>query len=524
MCIFFHFEYYYMLISVFLQNRECKFKQSFLIITNLLQIKIKFNWFTLLLEQFNTQIYVKKYPFVIFLIISSLAFFNSGCKKINGLSKGNLSFSADTLVFDTVFTTIGSTTKQFKIYNKANKTVSVDEIELMGGVNSPFRINLDGSAGTSFSNLKIAGGDSLFAFIDVTLQVNNQTNPLVIQDSIRFRTNGVDQYVQLVVWGQDMYYHYSYLGPGTPVLDLNEGIWPNDKPHVIYGAAFVDSAKALTIQAGTKIYMHKDALLYVYKGTLDIQGTLNNEVTIQGDRLEADYDDVSGQYYGVYFDHAKPSTINYAIIKNGTTGIHLYDNNDANLPTDYTLTVTNTKIFNHDNNGIFIYTGAKVKAENCVVSKNGAFALLTLVGGTFDFNHCDLLGYNSQSQNQAVGVVNHFVVDGVENLGSINGKIYNSVIWGSLTSEIGFDTTVIPGVNLQFDIKKCLIKKETPGTDSFYHSITWNSAPQFDDVSLYKYTFPNTSPLFGTADPGFPTTSGSTIMGTVINPPNIGAY
>ena len=252
---------------------------------------------------------MKKYSFIPYIVVLVILVFNSGCKKKNSFSNGNLSFSRDTLVFDTVFTTIGSTTKQFKIYNNDNKAVNIDKIQLMGGENSPFRINVDGTPGKTFSSITLPGNDSLFVFIEVTLKVNNSTNPMVIEDSIRFTTNGVDQYVQLRVWGQDMYYHYSYLGPGNNVYDTNEGVWPNDKPHLIYGAAIVDEDKSLTIQSGTKIFMHKNALLFVYKGTLNINGTLNNEVTIEGDRLESDYDDISGQFYGVYFDNAKPSTI-----------------------------------------------------------------------------------------------------------------------------------------------------------------------------------------------------------------------
>jgi len=473
---------------------------------------------------------VRKYSFILYITIVSVLFFNSGCKKTTGLSKANLFFSADTLVFDTVFTTIGSTTKQFKLYNKENKTVNIEEVQLMGGENSPFRINFDGSSGDNFSNIELEGNDSLFVFVEVTLAVNSQTNPMVIQDSIRFRTNGVDQYVQLVVWGQDMYYHYSYLGPGENILDTNEGTWPNDKPHLIYGAAFVDEGKTLNIQAGTDIYLHKNALLFVYKGTLNINGTLNNEVTIQGDRLESDYDQVMGQYYGIYFDSARPSTINYAIIKNGTTGIHLFDHNAANSPTDYTLTVTNTKISNNANNGILIYSGARVKAENCVISKNGAFGLLVLLGGDFNFNHCDIVGYNSESQNQAVGVKNYFNIDGVTNIGSVKeGVLTNCVLYGTQTSEIGFDTIGnTPGVTLDFDIQYCLIKKETIGTDLYYGAGNiWNADPLFNNVSndlyLNDFKFPVNSPLFGAANNVlFPTNGGVNIEG--VSSGNIGAY
>ena len=200
---------------------------------------------------------MRNFRFSLYIIALTLLVINSGCHKKNNLSQGNLSFSQDTIVFDTVFTTIGSTTKQFKIYNNDKKAVVIDNIQLMGGENSTFRINVDGTPGKTFSSIELAGKDSLFVFIEVTLKVNNTTNPMVIEDSIRFTTNGIDQYIQLRVWGQDMYYHYSYLGPGTPIYDTNEGIWPNDKPHLIYGAAIVDEDKSLTIQAGTKIFMHK---------------------------------------------------------------------------------------------------------------------------------------------------------------------------------------------------------------------------------------------------------------------------
>lgn len=100
-----------------------------------------------------------------------------------------LSFSKDTVVFDTVFTTIGSTTQQFKIYNKDSKTIRIDEIELMGGTNSKFSINVDGLQGTKIEDLYIEGGDSLFVFVEVTLDPNGTNLPMVIEDSIRFKSN-----------------------------------------------------------------------------------------------------------------------------------------------------------------------------------------------------------------------------------------------------------------------------------------------------------------------------------------------
>jgi hypothetical protein len=423
--------------------------------------------------------------FSLALIVASL----SSCKKPLLLSKGNLTFSVDTLVFDTVFTTIGSTTQQFKIYNPENKAVEIEEIELMGGENSPFRMNIDGYMTTSLSNITIEGKDSLFAFVEVTLSTNGQTLPLIIEDSIRFRTNGVDQYVKLAVWGQDAYFHYKDI--------IATQTWPNDKPHVIYGYAAVDSAETLTILEDTDIYLHKNAILYVYKGTLDVQGSLGHEVTFQGDRLESLYDDVSGQYYGIYFQEARPSTINYAIIKNGTSGIHLFSRD--NSFSGYTLTVTNTNITNNARYGIFIYSGAKVKAENCVIAKNGNHALLVLEGGDFNFNFCNLIGFGeSQSATPAVGISNFYndFANGTQNIGSINeGRIYNSVIYGGQEVELVIDTISDIAINLNFDIRNCLIKRTPTMTDSFLATIFWNNNPLFTSITENDFTFSSGSIL-----------------------------
>jgi hypothetical protein len=437
----------------------------------------------------------------------------SSCGKNVILSKKNLSFSRDTVVFDTVFTTIGSTTQQFKIYNKDSKTIKIDEIELMGGTNSKFSMNVDGLQGTIIEDLYIESGDSLFVFVEVTLDPNGANLPMIIEDSIRFKSNEKNQYVKLAAWGQDAYFHYK---------DLNEGIWPNDKPHVIYGYAAIDSAKTLNIQAGTNIYMHKNAILYVYKSTLNIQGTLGNEVVIQGDRLEQDYQNVSGQFYGIYFQQARPCTIDYAIIKNGTSGVHLYDEDPTN--SDYTLTMTNTIIKNQARYGVFIFAGARVKAENCIVAKNGTHALFVLQGGDFNFNHCNLLGYGN-STNPAVGISNHYTDNaaGQTYVSSINeGKLYNCVVAGNQTTEFAMDTIQMSGVVLNFDFKNTLLQSEEIYTDAFYDaSVLWNGTPLFTNPTEFDFTFGSNSAL---QENGINTSVVTDILGNPRNnPPDIGA-
>ncbi len=476
----------------------------------------------------------KKALYALLFGLLALVILNTGtsCKKITGFSKGNLAFSADTLFFDTVFTTVGSTTQNFKFYNKDNKTLVVDEVELVGGSSSPFRINVDGVSADKVENIEIEGGDSLYIFVEVTLDPNGGILPMVIEDKIRFRTNGQDQYITLVAWGQDAYFHYSYISQG--IFDLNEGTWPNDKPHVIYGAAFVDSAKSLTIQQGTDIYLHKNAILYNYKGSLNIQGTLNSPVTLQGDRLESYYNNVSGQYYGIYMQEALPSVINYAVIKNGTSGIHMYSEDPSN--TGYTLELYNTRISNCARYGVFLYSGAKIKAENCVIEKNGTHALLVLEGGDFNFNHCDLLGYASgQDVGPAVGISNYYEdqVNNVVNVGSINeGTITNSVIHGYQDYELAIDTISDIAINLNFNFSNNMIKSQTVFTGSQYTNNYWNLDPVFYSVENGDYRIYSMSELRNKADCNYPVTNASTMNADIIGTtretcpgtPDIGAY
>ena len=116
-----------------------------------------------------------------------------------------MSFSHDTILFDTVFTTIGSTTKQLKVYNRHNRDIEIASVYLAGGDQSNFRLNIDGLSFYHAENILIRESDSIFIFVEVTIDPVAQNNPLVVQDSIVFITNDNVQDIDLVAWGQDVY-------------------------------------------------------------------------------------------------------------------------------------------------------------------------------------------------------------------------------------------------------------------------------------------------------------------------------
>ncbi len=452
-------------------------------------------------------------------ILTVLTLSNSSCKKKNLFGDGNLSFSNDTLVFDTVFTTIGSTTKYFKIYNHQSKALKISEVQLIGGSSSKFKLNLDGLQGTSFSGLEIPSGDSLFCFVEVKLSVNGQNLPVIVEDSIRFTTNGEDQYVKLAVWGQDMYYHYSNTGMNE--FDLNEGTWPNDKPHVIYGAAFVDSAKTLNIVGGTDIYLHKNSILWNYKGTLNIDGDYNNKVHIQGDRLEAYYKDVPGQFYGIYLQEARPSLIDNVVIKNATAGIHV-DSRDPAY-TQNTLTISNTEILNASSYGLFLFDGPKVYGENVLVHSTGVHSLLVIQGADFTFNQCDFLGYGAgEGTTPAVGISNYYTNSQGTFVAQIpNANFNNCVIYGSSGEHLAIDTIQTGGLILNFHFRNSVILKSNLGNPMF--TSCSNSNPLFINTAQDNFQFYSSSSLSNNANQTYSTAQD--IRGQGRNsPPDIGVY
>ena len=105
----------------------------------------------------------------------------------------SLKFDNDTLSFDTIFTTIGSLTKKLMVYNKENKPLKIDYISLKNGSSSFFRLNVDANDDLVVRNVEIGARDSLYIFVRVELNPNNQSNPLLIEDEIQFGFNGKTQ-------------------------------------------------------------------------------------------------------------------------------------------------------------------------------------------------------------------------------------------------------------------------------------------------------------------------------------------
>src|SRR5260221_798286 len=107
------------------------------------------------------------YSFLIVLIIS----LGSSCRKDDVIEDGNvkLRFSEDTLLFDTVFTSVGSVTNVFTVHNDYSSAVRISSLRLAKGNSSYYRLNVDGQPGRSFTDVEIPAKDSTLIFCEVTI-------------------------------------------------------------------------------------------------------------------------------------------------------------------------------------------------------------------------------------------------------------------------------------------------------------------------------------------------------------------
>ena len=426
-------------------------------------------------------------------------------------SAARLTFSSDTVLFDTIFTTIGSTTKNFKVYNPHDQTILIDRIALAGGGQSRFRLNINGHMTYQMEQVEILPHDSMYIFVEVTLDPNQQNDPMVIQDSVLFLTNGNDQVVDLVAFGQDVH----LLAGDT----LGTTTWMNDKPYLVYGYVYVDSLQTLSIDPGTRIHFHKRSSMLV-GGTLKVNGTLEDPVSFLGDRLEHMYDDIPGQWGawieydngavyvlgGIHFlNGSRDNIINYAVIKNGMKGIQVDTLANPDKPT---LTLSNTIIENMSVAGILAQSST-ILASNCLIANCGGWCVALTLGGSYEFYHCTL------SNNFSVGVRtdptlllnNFYVYDGAAYVYNLNRALFaNCIITGSRPMEIGLlneiDSVPVPGAfNYTFD--HCLVKVDTMNTEDETHwtGIIKNLDPRFVSLGDYNYRLDTLSPAKDSANP-----------------------
>jgi hypothetical protein len=462
-----------------------------------------------------------RFPNTLFflLMIGFISIFVLSCRKKDkvDMSPGlQLSFSTDTVFFDTVFPTVGSITKRLIVHNPNKNKVSVSNIWLAAGESSSFRLNINGNPVISASDVEIPGGDSIFIFIRVTVDPHNQNTPFIVIDSIGFVTNGIAQNVKLVAWGKDaIFYRKANLSGNI--------IWDSLKAHVIYESIRIDTNSSLTIMPGCKVYFHMDAYMAIsYQSTLKIPGNLEHPVRFQGDRMDPFYKDLPGQWGGIYLEQgSKDHEINYLYIKNGSFGLVV---DSMGAQTNPMLSLNNSIIQNMTTAGIFAY-GTSITSVNCVIGDCGGACLDVNYGGIYDFRQLTIGNFWSSSVRNVPSVyLSNYSYDttGKQVYNPLQKAYFgNIILYGANEEEIMLDS--VPGSVFEYTFDHAILKTMLKTTNpARYIECMVNKDPRFVDIQKLNYRIDSISPAINMGAPmGIPFDIRGIDRGST---PDLGAY
>lgn len=347
------------------------------------------------------------------------------CKKdtITTSANARLSTSIDTLYFDTVFTSVGSTTQFFRIFNNNDQKLKLTNVQLGGGVSSAFKINVDGIPGPSVNDIEIEANDSIYVFVTVKIDPTFSNLPFVVQDSVGIAFNGNQQWVQIEAWGQNANFYRSR------IITADE-TWTNSRPYVILDGLLIAPGASLTINKGAKIFIHADAPIIV-DGTLRALGEKYDSTRIEfrGDRRDEPYTNFPAGWPGIYFRaNSINNELHFTNILNAYQGIVVVE---PSINASAKLVLNETVIDNCYDAGL-LAINSDVRARNCLISNSGRNIILA-GGGKYDFLHCTAVSISNNfiTHKDPVLFVSNFIEEGTVTVTKpLAATFRNCIFWG----------------------------------------------------------------------------------------------
>lgn len=339
----------------------------------------------------------------------------------------SLTFSTDSVKFDTLLSERRSSTQRLTILNPNEQAIQLEEIGLRSGESSDYSLIINGKATSSLKNERIMGGDSLLILVEVDISSRNRNAPYLVDDAIVVRWNSNSRDIDLVAYGQD-----SRMIDGSRVCNET---WTNDRPYIVSDTVVVGSGCRLTIEKGARIFFENGAALFVL-GTLDARGDSADQIIFRNTRFDGIYDQVPGQWNGIYFlEGSQSNVISYAQLFNGQIGLRIGTPDDNDDPD---VSITNTQIFNMSVAGVLAFT-SDVSMTNSLVYNCGNYLVGGFAGGNYSLVHCTLSDDPPLFINEdpSVQFSDNLVIGEDELLtDNLSLTIVNSIIWGQLEEEL----------------------------------------------------------------------------------------
>ncbi|MEM7039421.1 MAG: hypothetical protein AAF570_20780, partial [Bacteroidota bacterium] len=419
------------------------------------------------------------------------------------VEEGTLSFSTDTVFFDTIFTGFPSPTERLVVTNKTGKNVRISDISFENG--TEYDLIFDGIDSDSIQDYELANGDSAVAFINFT----SGEMDAFTRDRLVFTVGDETQRVDIEAFVFDaLFYRDTILGGfGGPTMT----VWQADQKYVIDGCLQVPDGHTLWIEAGTQVYFtpRKDAnfnLISSIKvfGRLIVKGTVGNEVVFQQTRFGNRYDETPGQWRGIAFANiSRSNTLEHCIVKNGLIGIYQEFQNDAPAPK---VGLESVEIRNMGAYGILSVgyqplapNHPQIRARNSLIHNCAEATLAIIGGGHYQFEHCTFVNYTMDfTRNSPQMLLNNYDPDELV-VFPMKTRFRNCIIWGSEEEEVvpdsfpvvdAFDVTLddclarttleLKGSNIKtsedFDFPKFVAPTEAEADERDYRLKAWSPA------------------------------------------------
>ncbi len=408
-----------------------------------------------------------------------------------------LTFSTDTLRFDTVFTDLGTPTARLKVFNRASKAVNISSIRMRND-DGVFSMNVDGVSGKSFHDVEIRANDSIFVFVECFIDANGDPKPFKIEGMMDFVTNGVTQTVTLEAYGQNV----RRLRGFTVDQDMT---FTDEMPYVVFDTLRVAEGATLTLQPGTRLLFHDGGMLQV-DGKLNAVGEIGKTISLRGDRLDnvlpdTGYEILAGQWQGVRFGAASfGNRMEFVEMQSTVSGVVV---DSCGVIDRNKLTLVNSWLHNSQEH-VLRSSHSNVDAYGCCFSDAGE-AVVSLTGGVHDFVQCTLANYylfaispesiltlSHLSRKDSSGVWNPLM----------QAQFKNCIIYG-ITSPLTPGDLEETGVYM-----RNVLLGVGGSDDDHFISCVWDEDPMFEtqrDKYIFDYRLKEDSPVLHSGNPDFVT-------------------
>ena len=409
-----------------------------------------------------------------------------------------LSFSTDTVSFGAIFTDLNTPTARLQVFNRNNKGVVISSIRFKNP-DTPFRMNVDGVSGNTFSDIEIRGNDSIYVFLECYIDSDEAIEPQRVADRLEFVTNGRTQEVELEAWA----WNVTRLKNLTVEEDMT---LTSERPYIIFDTLTVSPQATLRVEPGAWLLFHDKAMMNV-KGTLLAIGNTDNFIRMSGDRLDdilpdVPYDQLAGQWGGVNIAaESFGNRLEFVNMRSTVSGLQVDSCGDLSKNK---LTLVNSWLHNSQGN-VLSSEYAAVDAYGCCFSE-AAGSVVRLIGGHHNFVQCTIANsYLFSSLFQPNLYLGHCLPQHAEenSLPLMIASFENGIVWGEIGSPIEPGDLIGSNVFMRY-----MLFKADGTDDENFISCIWNEDPLFYTIRedyYFNYRLQPESPALGAGNPSYVT-------------------